>query len=148
METKKCTKCEKQKNVENFSFKNKEKNKRTSICNECQREYKNRWYHKHSENKEKFRIQSNITRKKLRQKMIDFLKDKSCIDCGEKDFVTFEFDHREVEKKQSTISKMVNDCYSWDKISQEINKCDIRCANCHRKKTAKQFGYYKMLNIF
>ena len=32
-----------------------------------------------------------------------------------------------------------------ENILKEIEKCDIRCANCHRRRTAKQLGYAKYL---
>ena len=33
--------------------------------------------------------------------------------------------------------------YKWETVQTEINKCKIRCRNCHQIKTHKQFGYFK-----
>jgi hypothetical protein len=38
----------------------------------------------------------------------------------------------------------VHQAYSWTSILAEINKCEIRCANCHRRRTALQFGWPKL----
>lgn len=62
------------------------------------------------------------------------------VDCGEKDIVVLEFDHVRGEKKMN-ISSMVS-AYCLKTIQGEIEKCDIRCANCHRKKTAKERNYF------
>jgi hypothetical protein len=32
---------------------------------------------------------------------------------------------------------------SLDIINNEILKCEVRCANCHTRKTAEQFGWFK-----
>ena len=32
----------------------------------------------------------------------------------------------------------------WSEVAAEVAKCDIRCANCHRKRTARQFGWIKL----
>jgi hypothetical protein len=32
---------------------------------------------------------------------------------------------------------MISVGYSWEKIEAEISKCEVRCANCHRKRHAK-----------
>jgi hypothetical protein len=80
----------------------------------------------------------------LRGKVYDYLSIHSCVDCGESDPVVLEFDHVR-EKKEWDIAKMLTQAYSWDTILKEIAKCDVRCANCHKRRTAKQFGYYSYL---
>jgi hypothetical protein len=33
---------------------------------------------------------------------------------------------------------------SWDIIQEEINKCEVVCANCHKRRSAKRMGnWYK-----
>jgi maltoporin len=147
METKKCTKCKTDKLETDFPFKNKSTGKRQTVCNVCQREYKNKWYHNSTDNKEKFRLTRQGTKKKLQSNMLSFLSGKCCVDCGETDIITFDFDHKDESNKEHNIGSMVRDCYSWKNILKEIEKCEIRCANCHRKRTAKQFGNYKLFNV-
>lgn len=57
-----------------------------------------------------------------------------CMDCGESNPVVLDFDHVRGEKK-GNIADMVRSYYSIDSIKKEMRKCEIRCANCHRKKT-------------
>jgi hypothetical protein len=40
---------------------------------------------------------------------------------------------------------MIKSRYSWNRIKEEIRKCDVRCANCHRLRTAKQFGWKRLI---
>jgi hypothetical protein len=72
----------------------------------------------------------------------EYAKD-GCSICKEKEFACLDFDH--IDNKDYNISSMINRRYSLDKIKKELKKCQILCANCHRKKTAKEFGWYKML---
>jgi hypothetical protein len=48
--------------------------------------------------------------------------------------VVLDFDHVKGEKKKA-IADMVSNYYSIKTIKEEMRKCEIRCANCHRKKT-------------
>jgi hypothetical protein len=32
----------------------------------------------------------------------------------------------------------------WARVRAEIEKCDVRCVNCHRRKTARDFGWLKI----
>ena len=42
-----------------------------------------------------------------------------------------------------SVNRMRTMRYSWNAILVEIAKCDIRCANCHRRRTASQYGWDK-----
>ncbi|MBV0902281.1 homing endonuclease associated repeat-containing protein [Haloarcula salina] len=56
-----------------------------------------------------------------------------CRRCDETDPACLDFHHRDDEEKEMTISQMITYGYSKAKISEEMAKCDILCANCHRK---------------
>lgn len=57
-----------------------------------------------------------------------------CVDCGESDPLCLDFDHRDKALKERAVSYMVKNGYSISRIDNEISKCEIRCANCHRKR--------------
>ena len=79
-------------------------------------------------------------RVKVREKLLAFLADKKCVDCGETDFRVLDFDHMDQKTKFKSISKMRSGHYSWESVFAEIDKCQIRCANCHRRKTYVQLN--------
>ena len=60
-----------------------------------------------------------------------------CVDCGESDRIVLDFDHVR-GKKQANVADLVKAGCSWSRISAEIEKCDVRCANCHRRVTHKR----------
>jgi hypothetical protein len=70
-----------------------------------------------------------------------YLHEHPCVDCGETDVVVLEFDHR--RDKTKAISVLLSLGHEWDRIREEISKCEVRCANCHRRRTARERGYYK-----
>lgn len=72
-----------------------------------------------------------------RRKVREYLSIHSCVDCGEPDVVVLEFDHVRGEKRNS-ISVMMSRGCTWATIEDEIAKCEVRCANCHRRITHKR----------
>lgn len=71
-------------------------------------------------------------REENQQKLTEYLSDKCCVDCGEADPIVLEFDHVRGTKKQA-ISRMR--CHSsWETLLEELAKCEVRCANCHRRR--------------
>jgi 5-methylcytosine-specific restriction endonuclease McrA len=62
-----------------------------------------------------------------------------CKDCGEKDPLVLEFDHQDPKTKKFNIGMRVHG--SIAKLMDEIAKCDVRCANCHRRRTFRESHY-------
>ncbi len=79
-------------------------------------------------------------RLKVRAQLFEYLSNNPCVDCGEKDPIVLEFDHRDTKQKFKIIAKMLSGHYAWSSVLKEVNKCDVRCANCHRRKTYIQLG--------
>jgi protein-arginine kinase activator protein McsA len=140
METKVCQKCKAEKDILLFSWRSKNKGTRQSYCKDCATKVRMEYYWLDPvSHREKADARRDIG--------FDFVytllaESAGCIDCGEKDLVCLDFDHIS-GTKISAISVMMNNGWALEKIKEEISKCVIRCANCHRKKTASQFGWYK-----
>lgn len=63
-------------------------------------------------------------------------KNAPCTDCGVKyPFYIMDFDHRNPGEKRITISRSM--C-SLAKLKEELEKCDLVCANCHRERGYKR----------
>lgn len=144
METKICTKCKEIKILSDFNKNKTRKDGYSNICRECSNLKSKEYY---NDNREKHKIiigeRNKRIRKENQRKYFDVLSQSYCIDCGEKDPVVLEFDHKDNVDKIDGVGNMVNAGYSWGVIVEEIKKCDVRCANCHRRRTAKQFNWYK-----
>ena len=69
------------------------------------------------------------------------LLSSSCVDCGEDDIVVLEFDHG--PDKRFTIAKALQHGYGRSRIEAEMSKCVVRCANCHRRKTARDNNWVR-----
>lgn len=70
-----------------------------------------------------------------------------CVDCGEDDPIVLDFDHREPHKKSFNISAAIcrGSGISLEKLEFEVEKCDVRCANCHRRRTHHQRTQHRAL---
>ena len=75
-------------------------------------------------------------------RLVTYLSEHPCVDCGEQDLLVLDFDHRDPATKRLAIGSLLR--YArWSPLEAEIAKCDVRCANCHRRRTARQFGLAK-----
>lgn len=80
--------------------------------------------------------------RKLNEKLYNYLEQHPCVDCGESDPVVLEFDHVRGEKSYNVTTLGWRLC-SWNSLMREIDKCDVRCANCHRRKTAERMNSFR-----
>ena len=73
-----------------------------------------------------------------------YLSSKGCEECNERDPRTLEYDHKVPGDKSHTVSRLIVEGYSWasNSLREEIRKCRVLCASCHRKHTVAQQGYY------
>jgi len=115
-------------------------------CKSCNREYQRKWF---AENKEKqvSRVirNRNSQKAKLRKILVEHFAENPCIDCGEADPIVLDFDHRDPSTKYKAVSEIYSNGMTAKRLREEIDKCDVRCANCHRRKTAKDFQNWRYL---
>ncbi len=89
----------------------------------------------YEKNKQKIKERSFLRNEKQRDKnkrYVNEIKSKSeCIDCGENNPLVLDFDHVKGDKVMA-VSDMIGSAYSLAAIQREIEKCEVRCSNCHR----------------
>lgn len=137
-----CSKCKTEKYEDDFHWRSREKQVRQSCCKTCKSGVDKA---SNSVDPARFQARKHKAQNELRQRnralLLDYLQGKKCADCPEFDPVVLDFDHQ--HGKIANVSKLLTNS-SWQRILKEIEKCEIRCANCHRRRTAKQFGWYKL----
>jgi len=79
----------------------------------------------------------------LKKAAIDtYKKERGCCVCGEKDPIVLEFHHRDDDSKNPVLKRRhANRSFmvlGWDAMFKEMDKCDVMCANCHRRHTYMQ----------
>jgi len=141
--TKRCPKCTQELPAEMFSI--RAPGKLTSYCKRCQRAYCKEHYQRYVR-KHNTRRNNSTQRYRSRNRVLlmEYLRTHPCVDCGEADQVVLELDHVR-GAKSCEISVMVAAGRSWKRIEDELAKCVVRCANCHRRKTAIDLRWYKSL---
>lgn len=140
-----CTKCKLEKDIESFNWKVKNI-KRQTHCKICQSNYTKEHY---KNNKgpylERAKVRNKRIKSELQEFIIEYLLKHPCIDCGETDIVVLEFDHRERNKKKYNVGAMILRMLDLNLIIEEVSKCDVRCANCHRRKSQIESKSFKSL---
>ncbi|RTL07675.1 hypothetical protein EKK58_00560 [Candidatus Dependentiae bacterium] len=130
-----CGQCKISKDLTAFTFRNKKTDSRNTWCRTCMAAYDKVRHARRDVRHRKAKEQARRLEENQRG-IIEHLKAHPCVDCGETDIVVLEYDHVR-GKKRNNVSMMLGQ-NSWLTIQKEINKCEVRCANCHRRKTAKE----------
>ena len=137
-----CNRCGLEKELTEF-YRNRSKGNLyiNRQCKDCKNKQQKKSYRGNLEGiREQKKIIARNRRTETKTKLLKYLSEHSCVDCGEDNPVVLEFDH--IEEKKLSISQMQN--YKWESVLEEINKCLVRCANCHRIKTSKELGWYRI----
>lgn len=140
-----CTDCKETKPLDQFQKRAASKDGRTAKCDLCKRVYDNANYSGNKESRQRT-IKANTEARRISVKvwLLKYLLTHPCVDCGETDPVVLQFDHQ--GDKIGNIARMIRD-NSLAKVQAEVAKCLVRCANCHTRKTARDFGWWKNASL-
>lgn len=83
-------------------------------------------------NKEQYLKRNRERKRRLKKQWLEFKGSLSCEMCGESHISTFDFHHIEKHPDNRAVNRLVSD-YNFKEAYQEIKKCMVLCANCHRK---------------
>lgn len=165
-----CPSCKKEKSLTEF-------NSQKKYCLQCHRERSKKWRalfpDRNRESQKQYKFNTVIKPEKKRQyhrqyylshkrhvvdkarqhkiditkKVIEYLLCHPCVDCGEFRTLRLSFDHNGSDK-EFNVSEGSLRGMSWRRILKEIEKCQVRCFNCHMEKTAQecQSLHWKIVN--
>ena len=113
------------------------------MCRPCRSAYGREHY---LANRQRY-IDGEARRKRARAEkrtryLIEFFGTHPCSDCGETDPVVLECDHLR-EKRFEVTNQFAS--RNWQEILHEMAKCEVVCANCHRRRTARRRGSIRAL---
>ena len=118
---KECKKCDNLYVLSDFRSA-KTKSGVTSYCKTCEDAYKVEWHLKR--------------RIEIKNWIYNHLKSNPCVDCGEQNVLTLDFDHvKSAQKRYNIAHAFMLTGMTIKKLETEIAKCDVRCGNCHKIRT-------------
>ena len=127
-----CSRCKMLKDSAEFNKQSEKSDGLQSHCKQCSRAYYKNYYN--SSDRERIRLREKRKRE-LKEKR-EFLRDakaRPCTDCGQQyPYFVMDFDH--IANKSFTISQSLP-LYSLKRLKDEVAKCEVVCANCHRMRT-------------
>lgn len=84
--------------------------------------------------KEKHFDRRRDRRSKYRKYVSEYKQNSGCADCGEKyPYYMLDLDH--LRDKRFNLGHQLSYANSLDDLKEEIAKCEVVCANCHRIRT-------------
>lgn len=138
---KRCVACGELREESEFPWWDEATNRRRGTCRVCKSVQQKKWYAKKRET-HIANVTENIARARAAAHHFvwDYLSTHPCVDCSESNPIVLEFDHVRGQKRMA-VSEMATRGYKIEAIMAEIEKCEVRCGNCHRRKTAATRGW-------
>ena len=140
-----CGRCKETKAFEEFAWRRKARGQRDNYCRPCRSAYKKEHY---ARNKQRYIDSARRRSKRIIAErsgyLLSFLREHPCVDCGEDDPLVLEFDH--LRDKEFSIGDGIRD-RPWNKVLAEIEKCEVVCANCHRRRTNRRGKFIRSILI-
>lgn len=122
-----CTKCKKEKSLSEFYV-----CKRDGVMAQCKDCQKVRSAKYHKENKKLACAATKRYKDRNKKFYKEYKKGLKCQICGENHSACLIFHHRNPNEKEFMIANSVTRM-SIKCLMKEVAKCDVLCANCHKK---------------
>lgn len=126
-----CTRCKKDKEDEEFAFKNKVKGTRKAKCRTCQSDDDKILYLTDQTRRENIRGLAILAIKKAKEFSNRVKRCFGCKNCRDKRFYVLDFHH--VNCKDKDISILIRQGATIERLKNEMRKCEVLCSNCHRE---------------
>jgi hypothetical protein len=101
-------------------------------------QYKREWNHRNRPHRREYK---KLYHRKRKVKLIE-VKGGKCEDCGieynGKNACIFHFHHRDESTKEFALGNQVVN-KSWQRLLEELEKCEMLCANCHEMRHSEEF---------
>jgi hypothetical protein len=137
-----CARCREWKPLDEFAMRRRRLAERDTYCRPCRSAYGKEHY---ARNRQRYIDQAAVRKNILAKERVGFLlayfKEHPCIDCGEDDPLVLEFDH--VGEKSFNIAEGLLR-RKFETLLAEIAKCEVVCANCHRRRTTRRGGFRRL----
>lgn len=131
------------KEEEEFNGRSKNLGIRAKTCRDCAHEFNKTYFEGPAKERhlQQVRERKQAAREYARDYITEYLKTHPCETCGESDIRVLKFHH--VGDKDMAVGAMVSGGYSVERITREIQACQVLCANCHRKITVEERGWFR-----
>lgn len=126
---KKCPRCEKIKQLVEFNFRNKATGELQPHCRVCQQALTKESYRL---NRQHYIDKSKVRSTQQQEKYNRWKQTLLCCVCAESHSWCIEFHHTDSGTKEGTVSSFARRA-GGKKFVEELSKCIVVCANCHRK---------------
>lgn len=136
-----CSACKQSKPVEDFSVRSSTMDGRQYYCKECGKKHYKSWKDRSPETKNRYNDWKQKRKVENRQRLLAVLKESPCVDCGYEDVRVLQFDHVR-GTKVAGVAELLNRGAKWETILTEIEKCEVRCCNCHTVVTAERGNWW------
>ena len=138
-----CPRCKIWQPIEEFAWRHKAAGIRQVYCRSCMAAY-NRGHYRANKQQyiDRARQRTMAIVHERARLLAEYFLMNPCVDCGEVDPLVLEFDH--IREKAFSIAQGLRD-RGWQSILDEIEKCEVVCANCHRRRTASRGGFARWL---
>lgn len=99
---------------------------------ERHKEYMRDRYNNDPIHRERHKKKTAETRRRNLRRWQEFKLTLKCERCGESHPATLDFHHTNPDDKEANLS-IAAASWGWDRLMEEVSKCEVICSNCHRK---------------